>query len=71
MTTSECVNGLKHTADDHPCCKVFLDAVIERLTELDDELRNIANAKPQKWGTEKNQFREWAQSRARYTLNKT
>jgi hypothetical protein len=68
MTTEEAINGLKHTADDHPCCRVFLDAVIERLTELDGELRNIADAKPGEWGSEKGMFRSWAQNRARFTL---
>jgi hypothetical protein len=37
---------------------------------LQTELENIANAKPSEWGDQKDQFRPWAQNRARHALNK-
>jgi hypothetical protein len=44
------------------------DAIRDRAERAEAELRNIANATPEKWGDMRDQFREWAQSRARDTL---
>jgi len=33
------------------------------------ELDNIANAKPETWGEESDQFQAWAQNRARHALS--
>lgn len=38
--------------------------------ELKSELENIANATPSEWEELSDQFQEWAQSRARFTLAK-
>ena len=39
--------------------------------ELLKELRNIAKANPREWGEEmRDQFQQWAQSRARHTITK-
>ena len=39
--------------------------------ELLKELRNIAKANPREWGEEmRDQFQQWAQSRARHTIAK-
>lgn len=39
--------------------------------ELLKELRNIAKANPREWGEEmRDQFQQWAQSRARHTISK-
>lgn len=38
---------------------------------LEQELRNIADAKPSEWPEElQSEFRDWAQSRARFALSK-
>lgn len=39
--------------------------------ELLEELRNIAKANPREWDEEtRDQFQQWAQSRARHTITK-
>jgi hypothetical protein len=37
MTTDELINGLKHMADDHPCCRLAIAVTIDRLSELERE----------------------------------
>jgi hypothetical protein len=44
MTTDDIINGLKHTADDHPCCRGTIDATIAEIESLDRE-----NARLRKW----------------------
>jgi hypothetical protein len=44
-------------------------ALRARIETLESELRNIAEAKPYAWDKEcRDQFREWAQNRARHAL---
>lgn len=38
--------------------------------ELVAELRNIASAKPSTWGDQSDQFKEWAQNRCRFLLER-
>jgi len=38
MNTSDIINGLKHTADDHPCCGETIGAAISKLKELEEGL---------------------------------
>lgn len=35
MTKADAINGLKHMADDHPCCREFIDAVILMLSQTE------------------------------------
>jgi hypothetical protein len=44
MTTDDMINGLKHTADDHPCCRGTIDATIAKIESLDRE-----NARLREW----------------------
>jgi len=34
MTTADIINGLKHTADDHPCCRATMEEAISKLELL-------------------------------------
>ena len=34
MTTDDIINGLKHTADDHPCCRETMEATVKELEHL-------------------------------------
>jgi hypothetical protein len=34
MTTEDLINGLKHTADDHPCCRETMECTIKELELL-------------------------------------
>jgi uncharacterized protein YgbK (DUF1537 family) len=47
-----------------------VEAANARIAELEQELRNIANADTVEWD-DRTQFEEWAKSRARHTLGKT
>jgi ABC-type transporter Mla subunit MlaD len=47
-----------------------LEAANARIAELEQELRNIANADTVEWD-DPTQFEAWAKSRARHTLGKT
>jgi len=38
-TTEELINGMKHTADDHTCCRGTIDMAIEKIQRLERELR--------------------------------
>lgn len=33
FTVSDAINGLKHLADDHECCRTFVEASIKVITE--------------------------------------
>jgi hypothetical protein len=57
---------------DHAACirREFYDNRLKEVNKgLLDELRNIANAKPDTWD-DPNEFRAWAQNRARFTIAK-
>ena len=45
------------------------ETLARRVRLLESELRNIANAKPSKWGDMSDQFQSWAQNRARAILS--
>jgi hypothetical protein len=41
MTTEDLINGLKHTADDHPCCRETIEATIQKIEELENTPKSI------------------------------
>ena len=49
-----------------------IQAALERIAELENELQNIINANPRKWGAfadaNVSHFESWAKSRARWAL---
>lgn len=42
MTINDLINGLKHAADDHPCCRETIEAAITKLRDLDESLGAIS-----------------------------
>ena len=42
MTTDELINGLKHMADDHPCCQLAIAVTIDQLAELEGRVCELA-----------------------------
>jgi len=51
MSIDDCRNRLLHIADDHPCCKTSLLAVLSTLLELEAALKKIAARHPGYGGT--------------------
>jgi hypothetical protein len=35
LSLEDAINGLKHLADDHPCCRVFVEALITTLQKYE------------------------------------
>lgn len=68
----EMFNGFDHHSCLHGPAEAQLMAEVQRLEReralLQQELENIANAKPREWGEMADQFQPWAQSRARHVL---
>jgi len=40
MTTADIINGLKHTADDHPCCRATMEEAISKLELLKNQVNS-------------------------------
>ena len=36
LTVDDAVNGLKHMADDHKCCAIFIGEVIKRMQNMEE-----------------------------------
>lgn len=61
FTVDDAVNGLKHLADDHPCCREFAYATAHKLEELQEACRialwmRDKIAEKSRWG---HGFEEW------------
>lgn len=57
MSDTELVNGLRHMADDHPCCEATILHAIDKLQQLERENAALrADKKRLDWlGSQKNQ----------------
>jgi hypothetical protein len=44
MTTEDLTNGLRHTADDHPCCRGTIAAAIAEIESLERENASLREA---------------------------
>lgn len=64
------VSAAHRAADRIESDAVALEAANARIAELEQELRNIANADTVAWD-DPTEFEAWAKSRARHTLGKT
>lgn len=61
FTVDDAINGLKHLADDHECCRPFVVATIAKLEQLQDAVRialwiRDKLAEKERWGHD---FEEW------------
>jgi DNA-directed RNA polymerase subunit RPC12/RpoP len=48
MTTEDLINGLKHTADDHPCCRGTMEAATATIKGLERENARLTHALKEK-----------------------
>ena len=42
ISTDDLINGMKHMADDHPCCSQAIKAAIDRIEELENAMKVIS-----------------------------
>jgi len=42
INTEELINGMKHMADDHPCCAQTIKTAIGRIGELENAIKVIS-----------------------------
>lgn len=63
---SSCVNACQGMTD--PAAEI--ESMREAIKEAHTTLESIAKAKPSEWGEMSDQFKPWAQNRARHALTK-